>query len=164
MIIINKISQWTLTLSAVSILSGLLLAILPQDSHKKMFKVIVSVVLIYATLQPLRATKGIDFDISDYVKDNYQVSENMDKYALSAMVKSAEKAIEKVLSEKSESENLKVKFKCYCETDDEEIKVRHIYISPVTDVNDKITIENIIVSLGFEQSIIIYEGESNEHR
>lgn len=159
----DKIKQWTLTLSAISIISGLILVILPQDTNKKLFKVIVSVVMIYAALQPIISMKGIDLNIGDYLKDNYQVSENIDKYALSAMINSAEKAIENLLAEKSEELNLKFTFSCVCSETDGEISVEEIIIFPKADENEKEILESIIESLGFDKSIIIYEVEGNEH-
>ena len=110
----SDMKQWAVNLSVISILSGLLLALLPQSTHKKVFKVVVSILLIYASILPFIGSKSIDFNLSDYMKDNYQVSENTDKYALSAIVRSAEKTIENILTEKAESENLKLDFKCYC--------------------------------------------------
>ena len=159
----DKIRQWTLTLSAISIISGLILVILPQGTNKKLFKVIVSVIMIYAALQPIIGMEGIDFNIGDYLKDNYRVSENIDKYALSAMINSAEKAIENLLAEKAEEMNLNFTFSCVCSEADGEISVEKIIVSPKADENEKEIIESIIESLGFDKSIIIYEVEGNEH-
>ena len=97
MININKISQWALTISGVSVVSGILFILLPQNSHKKMFRTIISIVMIYAALQPFAGTNAFDFDISDFIKDNYQIREDIDKYALSGMLRSAEKAIEEAI-------------------------------------------------------------------
>ncbi len=159
----NDMRQWTLILSSILILSGLLLALLPQSTHKNIFKVIISILLVYASLLPFIGSRGIDFRISDFVKDNYQVSENMDKYALSAMVRSAEKAIENILTEKAESENLKLDFKCYCEIANDEIEIKKISVSPTPDKTAINTLENIIVSLGFETSVLCFEGEDDEY-
>ena len=159
----SDIKQWAVNLSVISILSGLLLALLPQSTHKKVFKVVVSILLIYASVLPFIGSKSIDFNLSDYMKDNYQVSENTDKYALSAMVRSAEKAIENILTEKAESKNLNMKFKCRCEIVGDEIEIKKIFVSPMPDTPTIEKLENIIVSMGFEASVLYFEGEDDEH-
>ena len=159
----SDMKQWAVNLSVISILSGLLLALLPQSTHKKVFKVVVSILLIYASILPFIGSKSIDFNLSDYMKDNYQVSENTDKYALSAIVRSAEKTIENILTEKAESENLKLNFKCYCEIADDAIEIKKISVSPTPDTTAIDKLENIIVSMGFEASVLYFEGEDDEH-
>lgn len=160
----DKIKQWTLTISAVSIISGIIYAVLPRDTNKNFFKAIVSIIIIYTALQPLIGTKSIDFRISDYLKDNYQVSESIDKYALSAMINSAEKAIEDLLAEKSQVLEMSVDFRCRCYEENNEIMVEEISVSSETGEYDYEKIENLIESLGFDKGVIVYEGESNEHR
>ena len=159
----SDMKQWAVNLSVISILSGLLLALLPQSTHKKVFKVVVSILLIYASILPFIGSKSIDFNLSDYMKDNYQVSENTDKYALSAIVRSAEKTIENILTEKAESENLKLDFKCYCEIVDDAIEIKKISVSQTPDTTAIDKLENIIVSMGFEASVLYFEGEDDEH-
>jgi hypothetical protein len=160
---IEKISQWALTLSGVSIVSGILLILLPQNSHKKMFRAIITVIMIYAALQPFVGTNAFDFNISDFIKDNYEISEDIDKYALSGMLRSAEKAIEDILCEQAQAQNIKADFRCKCEENDGEIAVKDIYVSGNYNDDSKADIENIIISLGFDKSIIIFEGDIDEH-
>lgn len=157
----DKIKQWTLVLSAVSVLSGLILAIIPHSASKKLFKTIVTVVLIYMALQPIIGIKGVDFNIDDYLKDNYSTGEKTDKYAISAMISSAEKAIENLLTENSETAGLNYIFECRCYEAGGEIKVEKIYISPKPPEADMPEIKRIIKSLGFDESMIAYKGESD---
>ena len=90
----DEVKKWAITISGVSILSGIISSLLPEDSYKKLFRFIAGVFLLYAVLQPLFGRNSIDFNIGDYLSDNYEVSDNIDKYAKSAMLSSAEKAIE----------------------------------------------------------------------
>jgi hypothetical protein len=120
--------------------------------------------MIYAALQPFAGTNAFDFDISDFIKDNYQIREDIDKYALSGMLRSAEKAIEDILSEEAEAYNIKAKFRCQCTEQSDEIVISNICVYGDYDEKFKGSIENIITSLGFDKSIIIFEGDTDEHR
>ena len=59
----DKINNWALTVSAVSVISGLLLYIVPKSSQKKYFRVIVTIILVYASFLPFVSAEGIDFNI-----------------------------------------------------------------------------------------------------
>ena len=155
----DKIRQWTFTISTVSIISGLLLSVVPKSSQKNLFKVIIAIVLIYAVLQPAINSKGVDFRIDDFLSDNYQVSESLDKYALSSIIKSAEKAIEDVLQDKAEALNINCRFECDCEMINEEIVVKQINIYSSESSESLSRISEIISGLGLDSSYIVFKGE-----
>lgn len=159
----DKIKQWTLTVSAISIISGILLSLLPKSMNKSYFKVIASIIIIYAVLQPFIGSNSIDFKIDDFLKDNYQVSENLDKYAISSMISSAERAIEDLYSEKAESYGIDLTFECECIIKNDEIAVKKITVYPIPDSNEIELIEEWSETFGFDKSIVIFEGENNEN-
>ncbi len=158
----DKIRQWTLTVSAVSIMSGVLISALPKSMHKNYFKLITSIILIYVLMQPLLGKNIIDFNISDFLNDNYKVSENIDKYAMSSMINSAEKAIEDLFYTKAEENNIECRFECDCALSNDEIAVKRIKVTPDLNEAERQIIENWSVSLGFDISIVAFEGENNE--
>ncbi len=158
----NEIRQWTLTVSAVSIMSGILNCLLPKSMQKNIFKVVAGIVIIYAFLEPLTGVNRLDFKVNDFLKDNYQVSENIDKYAVNSMINSAEKAIEDLLFEKAEENNIDCKFECKCILTENQIIVSQITVSPRLSQNEKTLIESWSESYGFDKSIIIFEGEDSE--
>ena len=159
----DKISQWTLAVSAVSAICGVLVSLLPKSSNKNLYKVITVIILIYAFLQPFIGTKGIDFNISDFISDNYSVSGDIDKYALSSILNSAEKAIEELFYEEAQKFNIDCKFKCECIISDEKISVEKIIIDTKLNESEINQIEDIAKSLGLERNIIYYMGEDDEH-
>lgn len=158
----DKIKQWSLTVSAISILSGVLISLLPKSSHKNLFKTITGIILIYAVMQPIIGGSGVNFKIGEFISDNYTVSENIDKYARSSIVDSAEKAIENLLSEEAAKIEVNCKFKCRCKIEDNKIKVELISVTPALDTEDAEKIRNISETMGFDKDIIIFEGEKNE--
>ena len=155
----NEIKQWATMISSVSIISGVLICVLPKSSHKNLFKTITGIVLLYAVITPIIGADGIDFNIEDYLKDNYSVSENINKYALSSVVDSAEKAIEEILLKEAQRVNISCSFICECDVEDDKIVLTALTVTPeLSDENMKI-IEEFAVSLGFDKSIISFEGE-----
>ena len=71
----KDIKQWAIMISAVSIISGVLISILPKSSHKNLFKTITGILLLYSAITPILGAGGIDFNIKEYLDDNYAVSE-----------------------------------------------------------------------------------------
>ena len=155
----DKIRQWTLSVCAVSILSGLLLSVLPKGSQKSFFKVIVSIMMLYTVLHPIISSKGIDFSVDEFLSDNYQLSETYDKYARSAMLKSAEKAIEDTLKNKADELGINCKFSCECVAENELISVLKITVTLSEEIKSKDKITEMIYSLGFDETEIVFEGE-----
>ena len=158
----EKVRQWTLIVSAVSVMSGILTSVLPKNMHKNYFKVISGIIIIYAVLQPLTGTNGIDFKMNDFLSDNYQVSNELDKYAVSAMVNSAEKAIEDILNEKAKEMSIECKFKCECYIRNDQMEVRKISVNPNVNPTEKKLIEDLCEDYGFNNSVVFFAGEEHE--
>ena len=159
----EKIRQWSAAVSAVSVLSGVLISLLPENMNKKYFKLITSIVIIYTAMQPLIGSKSIDFNIDEFLKDNYQVSESLDRYAVSSVISSAEKAIEDLFYEKAENNGFSWKFDCECFLSDGEISVKSIHVNSFVNESEKLLIEKWSEEFGFNKSVVIFEGEDNEN-
>ncbi|MBO5936062.1 MAG: hypothetical protein J6Q79_00435 [Clostridia bacterium] len=155
----DKIRQWTLSVCAVSIISGLLMSVLPKSSQKSFCKVIVSVMMLYTVMHPVISSNGIDFSIDDFLSDNYQLSETYDKYARSAMIKSAEKAIADTLKNKAYELGIDCNFTCECIEENEQITVTRITVAKCNDADSKDKITGMIYDSGFKETDIVFEGE-----
>ena len=160
----DKIKQWTMMVSAVSVISGVLISLLPQSSHKNLFKTITGLVLIYAFLQPIISGEGIDFNINDFLIDNYSVSNEIDKYALSSVVSSAEKAIADIIEDEAVKFGIVCECKCECKVENEQIIVESLSVRPTLDENEREKIEEIAESVGLSKNIIVFAGEKDEYR
>lgn len=155
----DKIKQWTLTVSAVSVVSGILLSILPGNKLKSAYKTLVSILLVYAFMLPVISSFSIDFNIKDYLKDNYKVSEHLDKYALKNALSSAEKAVEKTLHEHFNAKGIECNFSVSCSISDGEIVLSSISVSSNEEAD---TIISMLDEIGFDKNIIKIKGEQDE--
>ena len=153
------IKQWTIVISTVTIISGVLISLLPESSHKNLYKTIVGIVLLYTFIQPIIGGNNIDFKVTDFISDNYKVSENIDKYALSSMVNSAENAIEELLVQEATNKNIDCTFTCRCAVENEQIVVKEIRVENLQTQSHQ-TIIDIVKSLGLSGNIIEFAGES----
>lgn len=158
----EKIRQWTIMVSSVAVVSGVLVALLPKSSHKNLYKVMVSIVMTYALLLPLTETYDFEFNISDYLHDNYAVSENIDKYAQNTLLGSAEKTINGILVDEATKVDISCEFITECELIDSNVEVIRITVKNVADQNEKSKIFEMIVALGFDEKIIVFAGEEYE--
>ena len=153
------IRQWTIVISSVTIISGVLISLLPENSHKNLYKTIVGIVLLYAFIQPFTGGYNIDFKVIDYISDNYKVSENIDKYALSSMINSAENSIEKLLAQEATNKSIECTFTCKCAVENEQIVVKKIIIENLQPQSHQ-TIIDIAETFGFSGNIIEFAGVS----
>ncbi len=158
----DKIKQWTVLISAVSIISGILLSVIPKGKLRPAYKTLISVALIYAFMSPLITPGSIEFNIGDYLKDNYEVSENYDKYALQSVVSSAEKAVEQALYDLVSVSEISCSFSAECEIKGDEVTLKKIIISDVTSSDIKDEILKLMSDSGFDKEIIIFKGETDE--
>jgi hypothetical protein len=155
----DEVKKWAITISGVSILSGIISSLLPEDSYKKLFRFIAGVVLLYAVLQPLFGRNSIDFNIGDYLSDNYEVSDNIDKYAKGAMLSSVEKSIEDMFIDFAQSKTIQLKINCSCEIINNKIVVEEIRISECTPTESADDIKDFAVRSGFDESLLIFTGD-----
>ena len=155
----DKIRQWAILISSVTIISGVLVSLLPKGSHKNLYKTIIGIVILYAFIQPVMGGNDINFKVSDFLIDNYEVSKNIDKYALLSMVSSAERAIENLLSEESIMNNIECSFACKCKVENEQIVVDEITVKNLK-AEDYQRIKDIVRALGLSENIIKFTGEN----
>ena len=155
----DNIKQWVVTLSAISIISGVLISLLPKSSHKTLYKSLTAIIMVYAVLQPLTYTKKLQLNIDDYLYENYSISNSLDDYAISSVVDSAETAIENLFIEEAEKLEIDCNFQCSCEEKNNEITVTKLTVTPKLTPEDKEEIYNIAKSLGVNTEVIVFEGE-----
>lgn len=158
----DKIKRWTLIISAVSVVSGILTWILPEGKLKGAYKTLCAVVIVYAFLYPIASNSRVDFSVSEFLIDNYEVSEKVDKYALSALIGSAENAIEELLSEEIKSMDIDCKVKASCMEENGEIKVSALTFIGTLSKQQISDVTSLAVSLGFDKDIIAFTGENDE--
>ena len=155
----DNIKQWVVTLSAISIISGVLISLLPKSSHKTLYKSLTAIIMVYAVLQPLTYTKKLQLNIDDYLYENYSISNSLDDYAISSVVDSAETAIENLFIEEAEKLEIDCNFQCSCEEKNNEITVTKLTVTPKLTPEDIEEIYNIAKSLGVNTEVIVFEGE-----
>ena len=160
----DQIKQCTLVISAVSVVSGVLISLLPKSSHKNLYKTITGLVLIYAFMMPVIGQNVIDFNFEDFLHDNYSVSSDIDKYALASIVDSAEKAIENIMNDEARKQNIQCEFRCRCEISDNQLAIEKISVKSDLNESERERVKNIAESFGFDKSSVEFEGEDNEYR
>ena len=150
----DEVKKWAVTVSAVSIISGVVSSLLPNNTYKNLFRFVAGVVLVYAVLQPLIGRNSIDFNIGDFLKENYEVSENIDKYAQNAMVDSSEKAIEDMFLDYAKSNGADLKIDCRCKVYDNNIIVEEIVVTECVPKEKLNIIKQYAIESGFDESVL----------
>ena len=155
----DQVKKWVITVSAVSIISGVVSSLLPDDTYKNLFRFMSGLVFVYVILQPLIGRNSIDFNIKDYLIENYEVSENIDKYAQSAMIDSAEKAIEDMFLDYAKANSTDLNIHCTCKVYDGNITVKEISIEKCIPKENLDLIKQFATASGFDESVILVAGD-----
>lgn len=155
----DEVKKWAVTVSAVSIISGVVSSMLPENSHKNVFRFVAGVVLVYAILQPLISKNTVDFNIEDYLGDNYEVSENIDKYAQSAMLNSAEKAIEDIFLDFAQNSGTTFEVDCVCSIDNGNVVIDEIRIINCSSEESISLVRQFARESGFDENVLIIAGD-----
>lgn len=151
--------KWIMMISAVSVFSGIVSSLLSENSYKKVFSFVVGSVLVYTLLQPFVGKNSVDFHISDYLKFNYEISENIDIYAEKSMIQSAEKAIEDIFYDFADSNGINCEISCECIVSDNKMCIDEIYISDCKTEENINLIREYAIKSGFDESIIYFTGD-----
>lgn len=155
----DKLKQWTIMISTVAIISGILSLILPERKMKAAYKILVGTLLVYAFVYPLMKPGALKIDINGFLSDNYAVSESYDKYALSAATASANRAIEEILASHCQQSDINARFKAECILEDDRSYINKIEaIGSFTDESRR-KITEIAEGLGLNKEILIFSEE-----
>ena len=155
----DELKRWAITVSSVAIFSGVLLTLIPGEKLKSAYKTLISILLVYVLMLPFISSYSFDFSIRDFLKENYAIKDDLDKYSLRNTVLSAQKAVSQVLEDYFASENMQCDFDVECILEDNEIKVEKILARSEMS-KDKII--NEICKLGFSEEIIEFIGEADD--
>lgn len=158
----DSIKKWTLLISSVAVISGILLSVLPEGKLKGAYKTLTGMIILYAFLYPMLSGNTIDFNVDNFLLDNYEISENIDKYALTAVISSAEKAVKELLDEEIKKKNINCEIKVQCSEEKGEIIIDSLSLTGILTKEEKTQVINIAKSLGFSEDKIIFTGESDE--
>lgn len=158
----EEIKKWSLLISAVAVISGVLLSVLPEGKLKKAYKTLTGVILVYAFLYPVVSGHYVNFTVSEFLSDNYEISENIDKYALSAVIGSAQKAIKELIENELEKKSISSKVTVECTEKDGEVKIASVSFLDNLSEEEKDEVIDICLSLGIDEKIVKFTGERNE--
>lgn len=154
----ESVKKWTLLISAVAVVSGILLSVLPEGKLKKAYKTLTGVILVYAFFYPVVSGYYVDFSVKDFLSDNYEISENIDKYALSAVISSAQKAIRELLEDELQKKNIHSSITVECGESEGEIKIISVSFSDLLTKEEKNEVIDICINFGIDEDIIKFIG------
>lgn len=126
--------QWLISMTAVTVFSGVIYILLPNGKTKKTFSVISGIVLLYVFLSPLQSKQNADF-IKSFSFSNRDFSQSLeaqyDDTVILAFKNGVKEALTKCLNEKNiETDDISVE----CEKKDNEYAVKKITVYVGQDI------------------------------
>lgn len=157
----DKISAWCKMITLISILSSVLMLVLPEGKSKKAFKMLFSFIIIYSFVSTLSEIRTDFSHISKYFDDweNSAVSEDFNDYENYPIISAAESETEKYFNDLLSNIGMEGYCEAVCDTEAGRIILLEIYINAKADESQKKTIAEEVVKIYGEETTIIFSGE-----
>ncbi len=157
----EKISLWCKSIALVSVISSLIMFVVPEGSCKKAFRTLFSFIMIYTVVSPLIGQKPDFSFIKDYseYKTEYNISDTSEKYDYNPLVSAAESETEKYFASLLDE----IGSEGYCEVtydlESEKLKICEIRFFDVTDYEHKSFLKKETEKIFHDDVIILFSGE-----
>lgn len=157
----DKINSWCKLIALVSILSSVFLLVLPESKSKKVFKSLLSLILIYTFVSPLTSTK-IDFSsVGAYFSGTFsaQTDESYEEYKNYPIITASESELERYFNDFLSSLGIEGECEATCEFLHDKIVFKELKIAGVLSDDDKEALNDEVKKIGDENTLIYYTGE-----
>ena len=136
----ESVKQWCITVSAVSIISGVMMCLVPRGASKSTYRVLVGIILLYTMVLPLTNLREYDFDFSEIIPQSS--TDTTDYHEGELYV--AEKTYEKFIASELGGLVSDIKCECGCIYTNGEIILKSVKIKTrVSQEEEKLILETL---------------------
>lgn len=157
----EKINSWCRIIALISFLSSVIFLIIPESKIKKAFKILLSLIMIYAFVSPL-SNNEVDFSFTDnYFGDISSEAENeiINEYKYYPVVEAGETELENYFNDILLKFGTKCQCEVNCEYDGEKLLLKEVIIYGSLSEDEKTVITDEVRKTGDEETIISFSGE-----
>lgn len=154
----DTLKQWCITVSAVSIVSGVLMYLVPKGGSKSTYRVLVSILLLYVLVSPFGKLHKIDFDFSEIIPDKESVVTDTHEGELYIAQKTYERYIESQLKESVGD----VECECICFYSDGELVLKSITIITFVPEEQRAEILQKLEDTWDENTTVLFRSDKDE--
>lgn len=155
----DSIKNWCIVVSGVSVVSGIITALIPRGSTKNTYRVLTCIVLLYAMIQPVTQWREMKIDFNKLIGSESEggvVSWEKND----SVVFVAEETYEKHIDSLIRKTGADAKSECVCEYSDGELKLIEITVTGQINEHEKENIANEIQNVIQETTIVKFRGDS----
>lgn len=154
----DKLKQWCVTVSVVSVVSGVLMYLIPKGSGKNTYRVLVSLILLHTFIFPFTDFKGFSFDFSEFIPQSNNTASDTYEGELYVAQKTYEEYIESQLRQTVGE----IECECICTYSEGELMLRSIII--LTEVNSEAKEEILhkLESVTDENTSVFFRGNEDD--
>ncbi len=153
----EKIESWCRLMAVVSVASGVIINLIPEGNLKPSFKILCSLVVIYAAFSFFGSgEKSLDlnFDFSN----SFEIAESNEKELLLAQ---GESIIKKKAEELLRKNELNYECEVFCDYSNEEIILKKIVIYGIFSEEERARCINCLMSLKNEKTEFIFKEKDD---
>lgn len=150
----EKIEQWCTVISLLSIISALLLSLLPENDLKKSFRVIASIVIIYAAFNSLYEIKS---EIGFLDSFNFENEFSLSSESQDILLEEYEIIIEKAIENKLYENGINIKCESIIYYEGESYIIEKIIIEGELSADEKEAVKIILEDVINNETIIQFK-------
>ncbi len=159
----EKITSWCKIISLISIMSSVVLLLLPESKSKNAFRTLFSFIMIYSFVMSFSDTEADFTKVSHYlnISENKNGYEYYEKYSSYPAISAAESETEKYFNNFISSSAFEGSCKAVCISESDKISVSEIIFSGSFDEYEKNIIKEEVRRVCGEKASIIFQEKND---
>ncbi len=157
----QEIKAWCITISAVSVIGGVLNCLIPKGGIKKAFSVLLYMTVLYAVCVPFAKGEREIISFDEYISDNEYLKQEYGNISYEPARSVAEEEIEKSIISAHEREGMTVNCRVKCSLTAESFYLEEIVIDAPLSHGEKNKSRGLLREYMTEKTVIYYTGEAN---
>lgn len=157
----EKINSWCKIIALISLLSSVILLVIPESRIKKAFKTLLSLILIYTFISPL-SNVDADFSFIDNFLTGTSISsqeEIISEHQYYPVIKAGEAELEKYFDEIISKCGAKGQSEVICKYEEDRLVIKEVIIHGLTGEEERRFITDEVRKIGDEKTTISFSGE-----
>ncbi len=153
------IKDWSVIISAVAIVSGIFIMLIPESKLKEAYKIMVTTLVIYSVLLPIVNNRYDAFDLNSLLQENTELKNKYYNESYDVLKESAEDVLEREITSALKSENLNAVCSVTCVVENENFSVEEIVITGRFSDTEKNAISDLLKDYKTEGTKVVFAGE-----
>lgn len=153
------IKNWASVICVVAIVSGIFVVIIPGSKIKKVYRIMITLFLLYAFLLPIINQNHFSFNLGEFIESNESLKQEYNSESFDIFEESAKSVIENEIETKLKNLGMEAKVEVECIAQEEFFSIEKITVICDASEKNKDVILQILDEFKTENTRVVFEGE-----